>query len=131
MPNGLITLMEGIVSHMDKDGFAFPSIERLSMITGLSRSTVLSYIKAIANNSIRGKVLLYKQTIKRGKNQHDINMYYIPESIVAFTDIDDLQLEEEKVQNLQIQTSSISLPDIYEMEEEFVEGEKQLDNLLL
>lgn len=114
LPNGLITLMEAIVSHADKDGFAFPSIERLAEMTGLGRSTVLSYIKTFANNSIYGRVLFYKQTIKRGKGQYDLNIYYIPSCIVAFTDFEDLQTEEDKLQKLQQESEHdiFIMPDI-------------------
>ncbi|GMO00637.1 helix-turn-helix domain-containing protein [Parageobacillus thermoglucosidasius] len=117
LPNGLITFMEALVSHADKDGFAFPSVERLSEMTGLGRSTVLSYIKAFANNSVKGKVLFYKQTIKRGKGQHDLNMYYIPACVVAFTDIEDLQTDEdklEKIQRIESENDYFEIPDIVE-----------------
>jgi hypothetical protein len=114
LPNGLITLMEALVSHADKDGFAFPSVERLAEMTGLGRSTVLSYIKTFANNSINGRVLFYKQTIKRGKGQFDLNIYYIPSCTVAFTDIEDLQTEDDKLQKLQIEAGNDNfvMPDI-------------------
>ncbi|PEF35329.1 hypothetical protein CON84_23455 [Bacillus sp. AFS094228] len=120
LPNGLITLMEALVSHADKSGFAFPSVERLAEMTGLGRTTVLSYIKTFANNSINGRVLFYKQTIKRGKGQYDLNVYYIPSCIVAFTDKEDLQTEEDKLQSLQQQAETIEgtfeMPDILDKE---------------
>jgi hypothetical protein len=100
LPNGLITFMEALVSHVDKDGFAFPSVDRLTEMTGLGRSTVLNYIKTFANKSVKGKVLFYRQTIKRGKGQHDLSMYYIPNCIVAFTDIEDLKTEEQKLKEI-------------------------------
>ncbi|MBD7962527.1 helix-turn-helix domain-containing protein [Fictibacillus norfolkensis] len=115
LPNGLITFMQALCSHVDKDGFAFPSVDRLAEMTGLGRSTILSYIKAFANNPISGKVLFYKQTIKRGKAQYDLNMYYVPNCIVAFTDIDDLKTDEEKLQLLQQEqneTNIFEMPDI-------------------
>ncbi|MFD4927696.1 helix-turn-helix domain-containing protein [Peribacillus butanolivorans] len=118
LPNGLITLIEALVSHADKDGFAFPSVERLAELTGLGRSTVLNYIKTFANNTIKGRVLFYKQTIKRGKGQYDLNVYYIPSCIVAFTDKEDLQTEEDKLLNLQEQVETentlFEMPDINE-----------------
>lgn len=116
--NGLITLMEALVSHTDKDGFAFPSVERLVTLTGLGRSTVLNYIKTFANNSINGRVLFYKQTIRRGKGQYDLNIYYIPSCTVVFTDIEDLQTEENKLNNLhlEIEDKFFVLPDITDEE---------------
>ncbi|MGC3788719.1 helix-turn-helix domain-containing protein [Priestia aryabhattai] len=101
MPKGLMTLMMAIVSHVDKEGFAFPSIERLTEMTGLGRSTVLSYIKTFGNNSIKGRTLFYKKRISRGKGKYDINLYYVPACTVVFTDVEDLQTDEEKLLSLQ------------------------------
>lgn len=110
-PNGLMALMIAIVSHADKEGFAFPSVERLAEMTGLSKRTVIDYIKTYANNSIKGRVLFYKQTIKRGKGQYDINMYYIPETVVVFTEEQDLLTEEQKLK-MQNDNNAFEMPDI-------------------
>ena len=112
LPKGFISLLEAIILHMDQDGFAFPSIDRLVLLTGISKSTVINYLNAIANREINGTTILYKQTIKRGQGEYDINLYYIPESIVAFNDSDDLISEEEKLNKLANNEPVVFLPEL-------------------
>ncbi|MBC2392010.1 helix-turn-helix domain-containing protein [Listeria booriae] len=110
-PNGLLTLMLALVSHVDKDGFAFPSVERLSEMTGLSKRTVIDYINVYSGKNVNGRVLFYKQTQRREKGLYDLNIYYVPNCVIRFDEV--VESEESKLEKLQNDSGDqFVLPDV-------------------
>jgi AraC-like DNA-binding protein len=118
---GLFTLLMALASHVDKDGFAFPSITTLSQETGLSEKTIRRYLDDYANKKIKGRVLMYKMTFSKSKN-HTVSLYYIPDCKVSFLDEFDEQTEEEKSKDVSMIAEKVfNPPTIEDTDEEFEE----------
>jgi len=92
---GLCTLLMALISHVGKDGFAFPSIDTISKETGLSEKTIRRYFDDYANKVIKGRVLLYKMNFLKAKN-HTVSLYYIPDCRVSFLDELEEMTDEDK-----------------------------------
>lgn len=92
---GLFTLLMALISHVGKEGFAYPAIVTLSKETGLSEKTIRRYFDDYANKKIKGRVLLYKMNFQKAKN-HTVSLYYIPDCRVSFLDELDVITEDDK-----------------------------------
>ncbi|MBX9999592.1 helix-turn-helix domain-containing protein [Priestia aryabhattai] len=106
---GLFTLVMALVSHVDKDGFAFPSIATLSQQTGLSEKTIRRYLDDYANKEVKGRVLMYKMNFSKGRN-HTVSLYYMPDCKVSFLDELAEQTEEEKSKEVAEVTKEVFSP---------------------
>lgn len=95
----ILTLMTALITHTDKDGFAYPSIELLSKETGLSDKTIKRLLDAYANVEIKGRTLFYKETKFKDVNRKQ-NVYYIPNCSVTFPNERDEMTDEDIISGL-------------------------------
>lgn len=106
---GLFTLLMALISHVGKDGFAFPSIDTMSKETGLSEKTIRRYFDDYANKEIKGRVLLYKMNFLKAKN-HTVSLYYIPDCRVSFLDELEEMTDEDKSAEVSQMANTIFSP---------------------
>lgn len=97
--SSILVLMTALVSHVGKDGFAFPSVEVLHHETGLSESTIKRLLDGYANVEIKGRTLFYKETQPKGAKRQQ-NLYYIPNCTVSFPDERDEMTEQDIIDSL-------------------------------
>lgn len=105
-----LPLLLVILSHMDKDGKAFPSQRQLAKLSGQSVNTVNKLINELLEMEIDGQRLLRREMV--GKGVRKKSMYFIHQGEVTNTDALDAVEEMRAEEAVKAETHTMNSRDI-------------------
>lgn len=105
-----LPLLLVILSHMDKDGKAFPSQRKLAELSGQSVNTVNKLINDLLEIEINGQRILRRELVGTGSRKR--SMYYIHQGRVTGTDAVDIVEKKTAQEQKDAETKQMNSRDI-------------------